>query len=60
MPAIASTDSRRWTKAPRAVMRTASGTGAYQVGGPEDLDGSGPQYFSDPTHRDHVHVGFSG
>lgn len=42
------------------VMRTAAATGAYQVGGPEDLDAGGNQYFSDPTHSDHVHVGFSG
>lgn len=44
----------------REVMRAASGTGAYQVGGPEDLDDAGSSYFSDPTHSDHVHVGFSG
>lgn len=42
----------------RDVMRLAAGTGAYQVGGPEDLDASGSQYFSDATHSDHVHVGF--
>lgn len=41
------------------VMRIAAGTGAYQVGGPDDLDDGGSQYFSDPTHSDHVHVGFS-
>jgi hypothetical protein len=41
------------------VMRIAAGTGAYQVGGPDDLDGGGSQYFSDPTHSDHVHVGFN-
>ena len=41
-------------------MRIAAGTGAYQVGGPEDLDGGGSQYFSDLTHSDHVHVGFDG
>jgi|GEM_PF-3526192 len=42
----------------REVMRVAAGTGAHQVGGPEDLDGGGSQYFADPTHSDHVHVGF--
>ncbi|WP_322936714.1 hypothetical protein [Nocardioides bizhenqiangii] len=42
----------------RQVMRIAAGTGARQVGGPDDLDGGGSQYFSDPTHSDHVHVGF--
>jgi hypothetical protein len=41
------------------VMRIAAGTGAYQVGGPDDLDDGGSQYFSDPTHSDHVHVGFN-
>lgn len=40
------------------VMRIAAGTGASQVGGPDDLDGDGSQYFSDLTHSDHVHVGF--
>lgn len=46
----------------RQVMRTAADTGAYQVGGPTDLDLDleGRQYFSDPTHSDHVHVGFTG
>lgn len=42
----------------RQVMRNAAGTGASQVGGPDDLDEGGSQYFSDPTHSDHVHVGF--
>ena len=44
----------------RRVMRIAAGTGAYQVGGPDDLDGTGGRYFSDPTHSDHLHVGFNG
>lgn len=44
----------------REVMELAAGTGAYQVGGPTDLDDGGSQYFSDPTHSDHVHVGFTG
>lgn len=44
----------------RDVMRLAAASGAYQVGGPEDLDGEGSQYFSDATHSDHVHVGFDG
>lgn len=44
----------------RQVMRIAAGTGASQVGGPDDLDEGGSQYFSDPTHSDHVHVGFNG
>jgi hypothetical protein len=41
-----------------AFMREASATGAYQVGGPVDLDGPGRAYFSDNTHQDHVHLGF--
>jgi hypothetical protein len=43
----------------RRVMRIAAVTGAHQVGGPNDLDAGGTQYFSDPTHSDHVHVGFN-
>ncbi len=41
------------------VMRLAASTGSSQVGGPEDLDAGGAQYFSDATHSDHVHVGFN-
>lgn len=41
------------------VMRIAAGSGASQVGGPDDLDAGGSQYFADPTHSDHVHVGFA-
>lgn len=43
----------------RRVMERAATTGAYQVGGPVDLDGAGSQYFADLTHSDHVHVGFT-
>ena len=32
--------------------------GSYNVGGPVLL-GSAPQFFSDQTHHDHVHAGFS-
>ena len=39
-------------------MRAASGAGAYQVGGPVDLDGGDPVYFADDTHQDHIHLGF--
>jgi hypothetical protein len=39
-------------------MRAASDVGAYQVGGPADLDGGGPVYFADDTHQDHIHLGF--
>ncbi|MFA7324471.1 MAG: hypothetical protein WC005_08940 [Candidatus Nanopelagicales bacterium] len=38
------------------AMRAAVAHGAYNVGGPVRL--SGRQYFSDLTHRDHVHLGF--
>jgi hypothetical protein len=37
-------------------MRTAVADGATNVGGPLLLDG--PQYFSDDTHQDHIHLGF--
>ncbi|GAA3585767.1 hypothetical protein GCM10022235_65320 [Kribbella ginsengisoli] len=47
---------------PRALitnyMRAAEALGSYNVGGPYRL--SGPAYFSDRTHHDHVHAGFSG
>jgi hypothetical protein len=39
-------------------MRLAVAQGAYNVGGPVLL--SGPQYFSDRTHQDHIHLGFRG
>lgn len=38
------------------AMREAVSRGAYNVGGPVQL--SGPQYFSDRTHQDHIHLGF--
>jgi hypothetical protein len=38
------------------AMRLAVDHGAYNVGGPVQLDG--PQFFSDRTHQDHVHLGF--
>jgi hypothetical protein len=40
------------------VMRQGSALGAWQVGGPIDLDGVGLRYFSDHTHHDHIHLGF--
>jgi hypothetical protein len=39
------------------LMRRAAALGSYNVGGPRQL--SGPQFFSDPTHHDHVHMGFT-
>jgi hypothetical protein len=41
-------------------MQAARSAGAYQVGGPVDLDGSGASYFADDTHQDHIHLGFTG
>jgi hypothetical protein len=41
-----------------AAMRFAVGHGAYNVGGPVQLNG--PEFFSDDTHQDHVHFGFPG
>jgi hypothetical protein len=39
-------------------MHAAAHAGSYNVGGPYLL-GSAPQWFSDRTHHDHVHAGFS-
>jgi hypothetical protein len=39
-------------------MRAAASAGSYNVGGPYLL-GAAPQYFSDATHHDHVHAGFT-
>jgi hypothetical protein len=38
-------------------MQAAAAAGSYNVGGPYLLSGS--VYFSDQTHHDHVHAGFS-
>ncbi|MGF1429811.1 hypothetical protein [Kitasatospora sp. LaBMicrA B282] len=42
-------------------MRAAAAAGSYNVGGPRQLSGGTTpnQFFSDATHHDHVHVGFS-
>jgi hypothetical protein len=40
-----------------SAMRSAVARGAYNVGGPVLL--SGPQYFSDRTHQDHIHLGLN-
>ncbi|MCX5384086.1 hypothetical protein [Streptomyces sp. NBC_00083] len=44
-----------------AFMRAAAAAGSYNVGGPVQLTGgtTANQFFSDDTHHDHVHVGFS-
>ncbi len=48
-------------KTPRSLvtsfMTAVAGLGSYNVGGPYQLSGSA--YFSDQTHHDHVHAGFS-
>ncbi|WP_438295323.1 hypothetical protein [Streptomyces sp. HUAS TT7] len=42
-------------------MRDAAAAGSYNVGGPVQLTGGATanQFFSDDTHHDHVHVGFT-
>jgi hypothetical protein len=39
-------------------MHAAATAGSYNVGGPYLL-GAAPQWFSDATHHDHVHAGFT-
>jgi hypothetical protein len=39
-------------------MEAAAAAGSYNVGGPY-LPGAAPQFFSDATHHDHVHAGFT-
>jgi hypothetical protein len=39
-------------------MEALAAAGSYNVGGPV-LPGAPPQYFSDRTHHDHVHAGFT-
>ena len=49
-------------RTPRALvvdyMHAVAAAGSYNVGGPYLL-GSAPQWFSDDTHHDHVHAGFT-
>jgi hypothetical protein len=42
-------------------MRAAAAAGSYNVGGPVQLSGGATanQFFSDDTHHDHVHSGFT-
>ncbi|MFI6829590.1 hypothetical protein ACIBG5_21030 [Kribbella sp. NPDC050241] len=40
-----------------SYMRAAESLGSYNVGGPYQL--SGAAFFSDQTHHDHVHAGFT-
>lgn len=39
------------------VMRLAAAAGAYNIGGPLQLRGR--QFFTDQTHHDHIHIGFT-
>ncbi|MFK0296750.1 hypothetical protein ACIQU6_40640 [Streptomyces sp. NPDC090442] len=42
-----------------SFMRAAAAAGSYNVGGPIRLSGgAADQFFTDDTHRDHVHLGF--
>ncbi|MFE3876577.1 hypothetical protein ACFXPX_19565 [Kitasatospora sp. NPDC059146] len=43
-----------------SFMRDAAAAGSYNVGGPVAIAGVGNQFFTDDTHHDHVHVGFTG
>ncbi|MEP6814195.1 MAG: hypothetical protein ABI873_01450 [Marmoricola sp.] len=40
-------------------MEAAARAGSYNVGGPYRLSGAGNLFFSDATHHDHVHAGFT-
>ncbi|MEO8105886.1 MAG: hypothetical protein ABI720_01085 [Actinomycetes bacterium] len=40
-------------------MVAARDVGAYQVGGPVDVDGTASVFFADDTHQDHLHLGFA-
>ncbi|WP_326810226.1 hypothetical protein OIE62_35080 [Streptomyces scopuliridis] len=43
-----------------SFMRDAAAAGSYNVGGPVRLSGGAPgQFFTDNTHHDHVHAGFT-
>ncbi|MFG3052754.1 hypothetical protein ACGFZP_17585 [Kitasatospora sp. NPDC048239] len=43
-----------------SFMRDAAAAGSYNVGGPIALSGgAGNQFFTDETHHDHVHIGFT-
>ncbi|MET9887780.1 hypothetical protein ABZZ20_32515 [Streptomyces sp. NPDC006430] len=44
-----------------AFMRSAAAAGSYNIGGPVHLSGGATanRFFSDDTHHDHVHIGFS-
>ncbi|MBK3623689.1 hypothetical protein JHN59_02310 [Streptomyces sp. MBT49] len=55
-PVVDSATPRRLIE---SFMRDAAMAGSYNVGGPVLPSGAGAgRFFSDPTHHDHVHVGF--
>ncbi len=54
LPVVASSTPRSLVV---GYMTAAAAAGSYNVGGPYAL--SGGVYFSDQTHHDHVHAGFS-
>jgi len=41
------------------IKRRAAELGATEVGGPYDLNGPKPGFFTDAVHQDHLHVGVS-
>ncbi len=43
----------------REVMVQAARSGATEVGGPFDLNGVRPGFFTDRVHQDHVHIGIT-
>ena len=51
-------DARTPRRLVTEFMQAAAAAGSYNVGGPYLLGGA-PQWFSDDTHHDHVHAGFS-
>ncbi|MGW2512698.1 hypothetical protein ACWC0A_25570 [Streptomyces scopuliridis] len=43
-----------------SFMRDAAAAGSYNVGGPVRVSGGAPgRFFTDNTHHDHVHAGFT-
>ena len=51
-------DARTPRRLVTGYMEAAAAAGSYNVGGPYLL-GAAPQFFSDATHHDHVHAGFT-
>ncbi|MGZ4493616.1 MAG: hypothetical protein ACXVWU_02850 [Nocardioides sp.] len=51
-------DARTPRRLVAGYMEAAAAAGSYNVGGPYLL-GPAPQFFTDATHRDHVHAGFT-